>query len=218
MQKIYFFGLFFLHLNLIGCRKHFCYLTQSLNGYCMNNSTLTYLFCIILAAGLIAGCKSQTDGKITDTSQADTISGINAVLAEDSLSGELESELITKQKHIDDSIAYASLKDYDGEYLIQTESEGVDAKLTLGYKNDKTFEYKYSFRVNNEEAECNGEIKGIVMMDRTQHGFDRQGECMIHFNFNGYWNGHYVVEIDFEDQAKCSFLKGDCNFSGTFLK
>ncbi|NJK97417.1 MAG: hypothetical protein HC905_23135 [Bacteroidales bacterium] len=193
-------------------------MVNSIRPYCLKKTSLTYLFCITLATGFIAGCKSITNNNITDTTQADSISGSKNILANDSLTEDQETELILKQKHIDDSIAYASLKDYDGEYLIQTESEGVDAKLTLMYKNDRTFEYIYTFRVNSEEADCNGETKGIIMMDRTQHGFDRQGECMIHFNFNGYWNGHYVVEIDFEDQAKCTFLKGECNFAGTFLK
>lgn len=54
-------------------------------------------------------------------------------------------------------------------------------------------------------------------MDRTQHGNDVDGECRIHFNFNGYSSDGYIVEIEFEDQSKCG-VKGACTFSGTYTK
>lgn len=129
-----------------------------------------------------------------------------------------ESERIFKQRHTEDSIAYSELSVYNGTYTIQTESDGVNAKLVLHYNNDKTFNYTWSFEVASEEVNCKANKKGILMMDRTQHGFDRIGECLIHFNFNGSWSEGMVVEIDFEDQKKCNFIKGnDCTYSGTYV-
>lgn len=129
-----------------------------------------------------------------------------------------ESEGILKKRAIEDSIAYVSLHTYDGEYEIHTESEGVNAKLQLSYKNNRTFGYQWTFLVSNEEVNCKGELKGVLTMDRTQHGLDSQGECFVHFNFNGLQNGRYAVEIDFEDETKCKMVSGPCTFSGTYLK
>lgn len=133
---------------------------------------------------------------------------------------EEESERVFKQRHIEDSIAYTQLGIYDGNYLIYTESEGIDASLNLLYNGDQTFKYDWRFAVSNEEANCERNMEGTLVMDRTQHGFDRQGECFIHFNFNfnGYGSEGYVVEIDFEDQAKCLNVKGECTFSATYVK
>ena len=129
-----------------------------------------------------------------------------------------ESEQIFKQRHIEDSIAYTQLGIYNGNYWIKTESEGVNATLTLNYNGDKTFNYEWQFVVDNEEIKCFGKKKGVLAMDRTQHGVDLSGNCTLHFNFNGFWNDGYIVEIDFEDQAKCPDLKGECTFSGTYIK
>ncbi len=129
-----------------------------------------------------------------------------------------ESERIFKQRHIEDSVAFTQLGTYDGTYSIKTESEGVNATLTLHYNGDQTFNYEWSFDVAGEEASCKAKRKGIVAMDRTQHGLDSDGNCTMHFNFNGLWNDGYVIEIDFEDQAKCSDLIGQCTFSGTYIR
>jgi hypothetical protein len=131
---------------------------------------------------------------------------------------EEETEELFKKRHIEDSIAYTELSMYDGTYAIQTESDGVNANLRLKYKKDRTFAYEWQFIVENGDANCAVKRKGVLAMDRTQHGIDREGECLIHFNFNGFWNGRYVVELEFEDQAKCKNLKGDYTFSGTYVK
>ncbi|MDL5048522.1 hypothetical protein QQ054_21140 [Oscillatoria amoena NRMC-F 0135] len=130
-----------------------------------------------------------------------------------------ESERIFKQRYLEDSIAFAELDRYDGTYEIQTESEGVNAQLVLQYKNDMTFNYTWSFNVASGEVSCKAHREGVLMMDRTQHGFDRVDDCMMHFNFNGLWDGGMVIEIDFEDQFKCNFIKGnECTFSGAYVK
>jgi hypothetical protein len=128
-----------------------------------------------------------------------------------------ETERILKQRHQDDSVAFSELAIYNGTYRIQTESDGVNATLKLQYKGNQTFAYDWSFNVSAEEADCNAKRKGILTMDRTQHGFDRKGNCMMHFNFNGLWEKGYVVEIDFEDASQCPDLKGSCTFSGTYV-
>jgi hypothetical protein len=128
----------------------------------------------------------------------------------------LEIEL--KKRAKDDSIAFASLEVYNGKYYIITESEGVKAYLTLKYSGNKTFIINWDFEVNNVAARCNGKIDGEILMDQTQHGFFVCNHSIIHFNFNGTWNGNEVVEIIFEEPYKCKKISGDCDFSGTYIK
>lgn len=61
-----------------------------------------------------------------------------------------------KQRHEEDSIAYSQLGMYDGTCEIKTESEGVNATLTLRYNGDQTFNYEWRFEVDVEEAKCDG--------------------------------------------------------------
>lgn len=129
-----------------------------------------------------------------------------------------ETDRVMRLRYFEDSVAYAQLVTYDGTYQIQTESEGVNATLSLHYNGDRTFTYDWNFVVDNEEIQCNGSRKGLIAMDRTQHGVDVKEACLMHVNFNGNQDGGYVVEIDFEDQSKCDFLTGECAFSGTYLK
>lgn len=143
------------------------------------------------------------------------VSYVKPILKEET--EEEETDRIFRQRHNEDSVAYTELGMYDGTYLIYTESDGVNATLKLHYNGDQTFKYEWSFEVVSEEANCKGIRKGILAMDRTQHGFDRSENCVIHFNFNGYWDNGYVVEIDFEDQTKCPDLIGECTFSGTYI-
>ena len=133
-------------------------------------------------------------------------------------SEEEEIERILKQRHFEDSITYTELGIYNGDYLIYTEIEGVNSTLKLLYNGDQTFNYEWNFNVSKDEVICVVKMNGIVTMDRTQHGFDSQGDCFIHFNFNGSWSEGDVVEIDFEDQTKCMSIKGDCIFSGRYIK
>jgi len=130
---------------------------------------------------------------------------------------EEETDRIFKQRYLDDSIAFAQLDMYNGSYFLNTESEGVNASLKLVYNGNKTFNYEWNYEVLNGEVNCEAHLNGVFVMDRTQHGFDDNNNCVIHFNLNGYWNNGYVVEIDVEDQAKCSFLKGECSFSGHYI-
>lgn len=128
----------------------------------------------------------------------------------------LEIELKNRAK--DDSIAFESLDVYNGKYSVMTESEGVNAYLTLKYIGNKTFRFSWDFKVANEGAKCNGNIDGEIMMDKTQHGIFVCNNSIIHFNFNGTWNGNEVVEIIFEEPNKCKKISGECNFSGTYIK
>jgi hypothetical protein len=129
-----------------------------------------------------------------------------------------ESEDELKKRQLEDDKIYSELILYNGTYERHTESDGVNSSLILTYNNDKTFNYSWDFEVVNGEAICKANRKGIIKMDRTQHGFDNIGDCFIHFNFNGYWNGNMVIEIEFEDQQKCRFIKGqECTYSGVYI-
>jgi len=141
------------------------------------------------------------------------VSFVNALRQEES--EEEETERIMKQRYAEDSISYSQLAMYGGNYEIKTESEGVNATLNLQYNGDQSFNYEWSFEVDVEQAKCKAKRKGVLVMDRTQHGIDADGECRIHFNFNGYTSKGYIVEIDFEDQSKCG-VEGGCDFSGAY--
>lgn len=130
---------------------------------------------------------------------------------------EEETERLLRERHVEDSTTYAQLGTYDGVYLIYTESAGVDATLQLHYNGNRTFNYEWKLEVSDEGTNCLGHRKGVLTMDQTHHGFDRTEDCVIHFNFNGYWNDGYVVKVDFEDQSLCPDLVGECTFSGTYI-
>lgn len=134
------------------------------------------------------------------------------------LSEDEETEQYQQKKAYEDSVAFAEMGLYDGRYSIYTENEGVVAHLELSYQQDKTFSYIWDFKVQAEEATCSAERKGTIYIDQTQHGFADEDGCRLHFNFKGQWSEGMVVELEVEDQSTCTFLKGDCNFSGTYQK
>ncbi len=131
---------------------------------------------------------------------------------------EEEIERLRKQQAKDESSAFAEMHQYSGNYQLSTESHGVQAGLTLKYRGDKTFSFSWSFKVQEEEASCSAQKTGIIQMDRTQHGFFKDGDCLVHVNLNGFWNGKYAIEWLIENPEKCPDLQGPCDFSGTYLK
>ena len=175
---------------------------------------LKILFALLLVSVLI----SCSDKKNNTTEESAKTDSVDVSVHSDDYEEPSEDNEDLKKRSAEDSIAYASLGAYNGEYQLHTESDGVDAKLQLMYGNDRTFKYQWSFVVTSEEANCKAELKGTVTMDRTQHGFDSQGECRVHFNFKSLQNGRYAVEINFEDESKCKMVSGPCIFSGTYLK
>jgi len=123
-----------------------------------------------------------------------------------------------RNKATDDSLAFEILGLYNGEYQLSTENDGVLSQLNLNYLGNKTFYFDWNFRVDNETAQCSGKLTGQIVMDQTQHGFALCNNTKIHFNFNGFWNGHYLVEFSMDNQDSCNCVSGNCIFSGIYFK
>lgn len=183
----------------------------------MITSRLKIIFILLITCLACTSNKEQKDNNTTDVDSTQQTAAVDNQSPHQEETEEEEMERILKERYLEDIIAFTELTTYDGEYRISTESEGVDATLQLKYNGDQTFDYQWKLAVTSEETTCKGEMKGVLTMDQTQHGFDKIEDCFVHFNFNGYFNDGYVVEIDFEDQTKCASLTGECIFSGTYI-
>ena len=162
--------------------------------------TTLYILCLIALV-----CCARNKNSSTESPNADTIATTNSSVELTKLSSE----------HATPSDSLAA---YDGVYELRTESDGVNAKLTLTYKRNSTFEYYWIFRVTGGEVKCQGEQNGSITVAGNRRGFDDRGDCSLRFDFNGLQNGNYVVDMAFEDQEKCKTLSGPCLFSGTYLR
>jgi hypothetical protein len=126
---------------------------------------------------------------------------------------EEEMDRLGREKEKEEEKVYGELGMYNGTYTIKTESEAVEASLDLKYNGDKTFSFTWFFAAADL---CEAKYSGLILMDQTQHGFYNDNECTLHFNFMGSWGGSLVVEIDHNEV--CPGMKGECIFSGTYLK
>ena len=64
---------------------------------------------------------------------------------------------------------------------------------------------------------CKGNIEGEVFMDGTQHRLYSNGNCNIHFNFEGS-NAETGLVIELDQVENCDKMKGECIFSGKYVK
>jgi hypothetical protein len=165
----------------------------------------------LLVALMAFGCGQNTSQETTTSEETE--------FSADSISeSTLDEQEYEAARFREDSVAYAQLDMYDGTYYIVTESEGVNASISLKYNGDRTFEYEWTFTVSNAEAHCQAARKGTFTMDRTRHGMDGEEECLVHFNFDDELEGYYRISIDFADQSQCRGLDGNCNFFGIYEK
>lgn len=174
---------------------------------------LTHFLLVLFMASTLPSCRKDGN-QIPETESASEQVESTADTPEN------QAENVTdelQQRYEEDNLRYAELALYDGEYLLYTESEGVDATLALTYLNDRSFTFNWIYKVDVEEAQCQGHYADTLFMDRTQHGFAQMGDCRLQFEFNGLWNGYYVVELTFENPDQCD-LNGECTFSGTYQK
>lgn len=132
----------------------------------------------------------------------------------DSAKPHADEPAILQERQAEDDSAYATLRFHSGDYVLYTESEGVNATLQLQYNDDKTFNFLWRFEA--PDAGCSGEMKGLLLMDRTQHGFYHADGCMVHFEFRGLWDGQYLVDLTLEEN-NCMLMTGNCIFSGTYM-
>ncbi|MCS7004818.1 MAG: hypothetical protein NZM38_05775 [Cytophagales bacterium] len=155
-------------------------------------STFSYFFVVVIFLVLGACQASQKKAEETDNNE----------------------EQVTKENEE----AYQALVGYSGTYQIESgENEGLSSKLTLQYNNDKTFDFTWNFEVHSEETNCTGKLQGKILVDNTQHGFYQEGDCIVHFNFNGIYNGKFLVEIPPIEKSSCQTLQGECAFGGTYV-
>jgi len=172
---------------------------------------IVQVFSLLIVAILADGCTSSTSHETTTSDETE--------FSTDSISeSTLDEQEYEAARFREDSVAYAQLDMYDGKYYIVTESDGVNASLSLKYKGDRTFEYEWTFNVSNAEANCQAARIGTFTMDRTRHGMDGEEDCLVHFNFDDELEGYYRISIEFADQSQCRGLNGNCNFSGIYEK
>lgn len=161
-----------------------------------NYSTLLLLWFILNACG-------NKEATTSDSTLANP-----AAPGEERNDSEEDPEEMQDERYEADEQAYRDLDQYNGVYAIQTESEGVNASLTLEYKGERVFSFELFLEVADV---CTGRINDEFFMDRTQHGFyDREG-CLLHFN---------LVEgkVEIEEVDGCAFMKGECTFSSTWVR
>jgi hypothetical protein len=163
---------------------------------------------LLVSACTTENAPSETNAKIDSAGEE-----VPTELSEEAL---LEIEM--KNRFAEDSLAFAELDQYEGAFTLYTESEGVTATLDLQYKEDKQFAYTIDFKADSEEASCKASLSGTLFLDQTQHGFSTCDKTTLHFNFNGIWNGNYVVELVLEDASKCKAMQGPCTINGTYVK
>ena len=126
---------------------------------------------------------------------------------------EEEAERIAKEKFEEDEKAFLELNSYDGQYILNTESEGAEGTLELKYNGERAFHFKLMLKALDI---CDGMIEDEFFMDRTQHGMYHTDGCSLHFNFMGSYADGTIVEI--EQDGQCDRMKGDCIFTGKYLK
>jgi len=164
---------------------------------------------LILLVSLVFICSCQNKQQAAEAAIAGISSDTNSMAEE-----RTDSENVLQNRQAEDDSAYTALRFHSGNYVLYTESEGVDATLQLLYNGDKTFHFVWKF--DAPAAGCSGQVKGMLLMDRTQHGFYHSDGCMIHFEFRGLWDGHYLVDLTV-DESGCALMTGDCIFSGTYM-
>jgi hypothetical protein len=163
----------------------------------------TYYWLLLLVLLTNAcGKKESTISETTDSTSASK----EPMVTEGT--GDRDSEDILRERNNEEEKVYSQLGKYDGVYSIHTESEGVSASLKLEYKGDRVFSFELSLEVADV---CSGYIQDKFTMDRTQHGFYDHEGCLLHFNL-------LETEVEIDEPAGCSFMKGECTFSSTWIQ
>ena len=173
-------------------------------------------FFVLVAICLISGCSTNRESLNENNSQKDSIAlqndSIQVVNRVEETEQE-EADRLMRERSLEDEKAFAELGVYDGKYLLSTENEGANGSLELKYNGEKVFIFKLSLKVPDV---CDGLVEGEVSLDRTQHGLYQHDNCLLHFNFMGYWaDSGYVVEI--EQPEQCGQMEGNCTFTGKYI-